>query len=222
MLDLKKDKKEKTKEKPKEKEIEKEKPILEPERSLKIFEKNENDDDIILKISSNITIDIYTLDSSYQKKITIPSSKKQFYQIDSKENGVYKIISGKSVTVRKDGMIYPKNETWYWYGNVGTTSPPSGNQKPTSIQISYTLGKSVISTTVGSNTYYVTINVLDYSSEYVEAKIDEFTTDSVDTNILFHKIEDYVTYKLEIENTDSYDYTLKSVTNIFKEEDLLS
>lgn len=158
---------------------EKEKPILNPERILKIFEKNENDDDIILKISSNITIDIYTLDSSYQKKITIPSSKKQFYQIDSKENGVYKIISGKSVTVRKDGMIYPKNETWYWYGNVGTTSPPSGNQKPTSIQISYTLGKSVISTTVGSNTYYVTINVLDYSSEYVEAKIDEYIKNNV-------------------------------------------
>ena len=164
-----------------EEEKEKEKPMLKPVLSLKIYENNENDDDIILKISANTTIDIYTLDSTYQEKIQIPSSKKKFYQIDSKENGEYKIISGQSVTIRKDGMVYPKNQTWYWYGNVGTTSPPKEGQKPTRIQISFTLGKSIISTTVGSNTYYVTINVLDYASEYVEAKIDEYIKTNVTT-----------------------------------------
>ena len=149
--------------------------------NLKTFEKIEDDDDVILKISSDIKVDLYTLNSGYTERIQIPSSKKTYYQIDSKENGKYKIISGKSVTVRADGMVYPKNETWYWYGNVGTTSPPREDQTPTYIEISYTLGKSVISATVGSNTYQVTINVLDYASEYVEAKIDAYIKANVTT-----------------------------------------
>ena len=148
--------------------------IPKPKHNLKIFEKTENDDDIILKISSDIKVDLYILNSGYTEKIQIHSSKKTYYQIDSKENGKYKIISGDSVTVRADGMVYPKNETWYWYGNIGTTSPPREDQTPTYIEISYTLGKSVISAAVGSNTYQVTINVLDYASEYVEAKIDAY------------------------------------------------
>ena len=82
---------------------------LKQKQNLKIFEKNEKDDDIILKISANTTIDIFTLNSNYLEKIKIPSDRRTFYQIDSKENGEYKIISGQSVTVSNDGMIYPKN-----------------------------------------------------------------------------------------------------------------
>ena len=93
--------------------------------------------------------------------------------------GNIKLFYGNSVIVRVDGIVCPKNETWYWYNDWGTTSSPSVDQKPTRIEISYTLGKSIIS--AGSNTYQVTINVLVYASKYIEAKIDAYIKTNVTT-----------------------------------------
>ena len=147
---------------------------------VKLEENNENDDDITLKISSNLNIDIYTLASNYKEKISIPSNKYQVYKIDSGSSGTYRVISGNSVTVGKDGIIYPKNKTTYWYGNIGYSYPLS-DKEPTSIVISYALGESKVNATVGTKSYIITVNVKDYASEYVENIIDAYIKTNVTT-----------------------------------------
>ena len=141
---------------------------------------NEEDDDVTLMISSDLTVDIYTLDSTYTDVLQIPSTKKKFYQVDSGPLGKYKVTSGNSVTVATDGTIYPKNTTWYWYGGMGYSYPLTGKE-PTRIQVSYTLGTSVVTVTIGTKQYKVTVNVKDYASEYVDAKIDAYIKANVTT-----------------------------------------
>ncbi len=46
-----------------------------------------------------------------------------------------------------------------------------------------------------------------------DTTINVFDEEYADSDITFHKLDDFVTYKLEIENTDSKDYTLTSITN---------
>ena len=144
----------------------------------KIEEVNASDDNKILKNTSDINIDIYTLDSNYKKKISIPSDRYQIYKIDSGSSGTYRVISGISVTVGEDGIIYPQNRTTYWYGNVGFWDPVEG-QEPTSIVITYTLGESKINATIGTKSYIITVNVKDYASEYVEDIIGAYIKENV-------------------------------------------
>ena len=101
------------------------------------------------------------------------------YEIDSGSSGTYVVISGNSVIVGKDGIIYPMNKTTYWYGNIGF-SDPAKDQEPTRIEISYNLGVSKINATVGINSYIITVNVKDYASEYVENIIDAYIKANVD------------------------------------------
>lgn len=151
--------------------------------SMKIesfVENHEKDDDVTLMISSDLTVDIYTLDSTYTDVLKIPSTKKKFYQVDSGPLGKYRVTSGNSVTVATDGTIYPRNTTWYWYGGMGYSYPLTGKE-PTRIQVSYTLGTSVVTVTIGTKQYKVTVNVKDYASEYVEAKVDAYIKANVTT-----------------------------------------
>ena len=133
----------------------------------------EENSKISLMISSDITIDIYTVITAFKDKVPIPSDRYQIYKIDSGSSGIYRVISGSSVTVGNDGIIYPKNKTIYWYGNISFTQPIQGIQ-PTSTTIQYDLGQSKVSVNVGTNTYIITVNVKDYAKEYVEAKLDNY------------------------------------------------
>ena len=138
----------------------------------------EEEDDIILSGSSDITVDIYTIITAFKDKIPIPSDRYQIYEIGSGSSGTYRVISGDSVTVGKDGIIYPKNRTLYWYGNNVFFEPIPG-RTPTSITTEYTLGQSKVSVNIGANTYTITVNVKDYASEYVEAKLDTYIKENV-------------------------------------------
>ncbi len=145
---------------------------------LEIDEKNNE----MKKFISNVNIELYTLESTYTKKINIPSDRYQYYKIDSGSNAKYKISSGKSVTVTSDGIIYPKNTTWYWYGGMGYSSPISGKE-PTSISTDYTLGTSVVTAIIGGQEYKITVTVKDYASEYVEAKFDSYINTNVTNKV---------------------------------------
>ena len=71
---------------------------------------NYDEEDVItLNDFSDITIDIYTIITAYIDKIPIPADRYQIYKIESGSSGTYRVVSGKSVTVGKDGIIYPKN-----------------------------------------------------------------------------------------------------------------
>lgn len=50
-------------------------------------------------------------------------------------------------------------------------------------------------------------------SEGVNVGIDEFDDSTVKSNIEFHKVGDYVTYKMTVKNNDDKDYTVKSISH---------
>ena len=143
-------------------------------------EDKENDDDIKLMISKDMTVNLYILRSLFSDKLTIPNNKYQKYQIDSGNSGKYKIISGESVKVGSDGLIYPKNETWYCVqsGFAFCSTWPSGNPNEI-VDVRYTPGTSVVQATVNNKTYTITVNVIDYAEEYVDEKLKEYIKKNV-------------------------------------------
>lgn len=142
-------------------------------------EEDEDEDDIILRATtSDKTIDLFTIDSTYKDVLQIPKDRLTIYQIPEGTTGKYRVTSGNTVLVNSFGTISPANTTWYWYGNMGTTSPQP-NKTPTQIQIEYRLGTSVVSATIGDKVYKITVNVKDYADEYVENKLNDYIKKNV-------------------------------------------
>ena len=48
-------------------------------------------------------------------------------------------------------------------------------------------------------------------TQFAETDINEFDEENADSDILYHKVGDYVVYKLVIENTDDKDYKIQSI-----------
>lgn len=55
--------------------------------------------------------------------------------------------------------------------------------------------------------------VLSENSSNVEASVVNFDENNGNTNIIFHKVDDYAVFKLTIENNDNVDYTIESITD---------
>ena len=142
------------------------------------LEESEDDDNLILKTKKDITIDLYTLDNGYDKILQFPKNKLKIYQIQEGKNGKYKIISGNSVEVNDEGTVYPRNTTIYWYGGIGG-SIPDKTKTPTRITTTYYYSTSVITATIGTDIYKITVNVKDYAREYAENKLDDYIKKNV-------------------------------------------
>jgi hypothetical protein len=145
-------------------------------------EEDKEDDDVKLMISQNTTVNLYILRSLFSDKLSIPNSKIQKYQIDSGKSGKYKIISGESVTVSSDGLILPKNKTWYCVQkSFGIcTTWPSGDPDEV-VDVRYTPGTSEVQATVNDKAYIITVNVIDYAEEYVDNKLKDYIKKNVTT-----------------------------------------
>ena len=143
-------------------------------------EDKESDDDIKLMISKDMTVNLYILRSLFTDKLSIPNTKSQKYQIDSGKSGKYKIISGESVEVSTDGLIIPKNVTWYCVqgGFAVCSTWPSGNPNEI-VDVRYTPGTSAVQATVNNKTYIITVNVIDYAEEYVDEILKEYIKKNV-------------------------------------------
>ena len=138
---------------------------------------NEYDNKIM--ISKDLTIDLYTLNSNYGDALKIPSNLNKIYKIDSGTSGKYKIISGNSVTVGADGIIYPKNQTWYCHQGTFYSCSSSPGPNYEIVEIDYTLGTSIVQATVNDKAYKITVNVLDYATIYVDGKLDEYIKSNI-------------------------------------------
>lgn len=55
--------------------------------------------------------------------------------------------------------------------------------------------------------------VLNQKNKTAESEILEFNDENVKMETVFHKLDDYVVYKVTIQNTDSKDYIIKSITD---------
>jgi hypothetical protein len=80
--------------------------------------KSESEDDVVLMATGDITINLFTLKSTYIGALQIPKDRLKLYQIPEGSSGKYKVTSGSSVTVNTFGTITPRNTTWYWYGGL--------------------------------------------------------------------------------------------------------
>lgn len=52
---------------------------------------------------------------------------------------------------------------------------------------------------------------INEKSSTIDASISDFSSDNVETDIVYHKYNDYVEFKLTIHNNDSKDYIIDSM-----------
>lgn len=142
------------------------------------------EDNIILMATQDISIDLFTMTSTYEGILKIPKDRLKLYQVKEGSSAKYKVTSGSSVTVNTFGTITPRNTTWYWYGGMGYTSRIP-DKVPTRIEVKFNLGTSTITVTNGNVSYKITVNVKDYATEYVENKLNEY----IKTNVTNQKTQ---------------------------------
>ncbi len=151
--------------------------------------------------------ELYVLDDSYKEAIgDIPSQYPQSVQLEvnSDSDSVRWYVSkGDSVTVDENGLVTPRTEVWYWYGNIGTTAPPEEGEEPTAIEVSYNTGESTVVCVVDGVSVSVVINVVDYSDVYVDEKIQEY----IDANIT-DSMTDYEKLDKVCQYVAGFDYSV--------------
>lgn len=154
-----------------------------PEEQLFDSGEEEADDTMLTASNNEITVDLYALNSSYAEKLKIPSSYKQSYQINVSGGGTaaYQIISGNSVTVSSEGLVKPKSTTWYWNGNVGSTSSTGAAGEIKTVEYEY--GTSVIEVKTSKETYKVSVTVKNYAAKYAEDAIDKYIAQNIESTM---------------------------------------
>ncbi len=150
--------------------------------------------------------DIYVLNEDFKEAIgEIPLGYPLSVQLEvnTPSDSMYWYVSeGESVTVDQNGLVTPNTETWYWYGNFATTFPMEG-QEPTDVEVSYITGESTVTCVVNGTRVSAVINVVDYSSLYVDEKIQEY----IDTNIT-DSMTDYEKLDKVCQYAASFDYSV--------------
>ena len=130
---------------------------------------------ISLVNTNNRKVTIYGLNTKYESALKIPSDKLKIYQIDAGSSGTYsvKTVSGRAVSVSKEGTITPANTTWYWYGNMGYSSPQSGKTAD-KIETRIYPGVSIVTAKVGDTTFTINVTSIEYGEEYAENIINSY------------------------------------------------
>ncbi len=142
---------------------------------------------------------IYALGETYNNKLSIPSELKKEFQItvlDSTENPKYKVISGNSVLVSENGLVTPKVTTYYCKENVCSTSNSSSYDRTYQ---KVEVGTSKISVVVGSETFEVNVNVVDYAVYSAEKKMKDFVDENIRSNMNDYEkmetiVKDFIRY----------------------------
>ena len=135
---------------------------------------------VILIDTSNRKVTIYGLNSKYESTINIPSDKSTSYLIDAGTSGIYtvKSVSGRAVSVSKEGIITPAKTTWYWYGNWGYSAPQSG-KTPDRIETTVYPGISIVTAKVGDISFNINVTSIEYGGEYAENIINSYLQTNV-------------------------------------------
>lgn len=151
-------------------------------------------------------VTLYTMDSWAEPYLTLPSGAKTSYQLQvtGASQVTYKVISGDSVTVSSTGLITPAADTWYWYGNIGYSTPIDG-KTPDSVTSSCHYGKSVVQVSAGGSIFKVTANVVNYAQTYADQVMDEYIEKYVTESMSgYEKIQEACKF------TAGFDYSVSS------------
>lgn len=128
--------------------------------------------------ATNVTL--YGLDDWAKEYISIPSNLDTSFQlsVSGATTASYSVIEGDSVTVSKNGKLALNITTWYWYGNMGTTSPRP-DETPTKVTNDVQYGKSVVQVTAGGKTFKVNVEVKDYAEVYADEIMDAYIAENI-------------------------------------------
>ncbi|MGN0599798.1 MAG: hypothetical protein ACI4JK_07860 [Oscillospiraceae bacterium] len=129
---------------------------------------------------------LYNLAPSYQEYISIPSEYPTSYQLDlggATIKSSYCTTYDNCVDISSDGLVTPAYQAWYYYGNIGYSSPIAG-QEPDQIVKSAQFGTCTyrILDSKGIYTYY-NFEVRDYASIYAERAICKRINECVTPNM---------------------------------------
>ena len=135
---------------------------------------------VILIDTKDREVTIYGLNSKYGSTIQIPSDKLKLYQIDAGSAGKYRVkgVSGRAVSVNKEGTITPGNTTWYWYGNRGYSVPQAGKTADR-VETQVYPGVSVVTAQVGDISFNIIVTSKEYGEEYAENIINSYLKTNV-------------------------------------------
>lgn len=136
-------------------------------------------------ISINSTdVTIYAMEDWAEKCISIPSNFNTSYQlVVSGANHISYYVAGyETVNISKNGLITPKINTYYWYGNYGTTVEDP-NKTPTKITKDIEYGESTIIVCADDAEFKVKVNVVDYSYVYAEKIMDDYVSENIKNNM---------------------------------------
>ena len=132
-----------------------------------------------INFSNSSEINLYALSFEFTSVIKIPSDSQSIYQITGTNDTTYVVSNGSSVGVTSLGTVYPRNTTWYWYGNKSYVYPQKGKNL-TKISNTFYEGKSII-TILSANKTETTIsfNVIDYGILYADKILKNFVINNV-------------------------------------------
>lgn len=82
------------------------------------------------------------------------------------------------MNISSNGLITPKINTYYWYGNYGTTVEEP-NKTPTKITKDIEYGESTIIVCADDVEFEVKVNVVDYSDVYAEKIMDDYVSKNI-------------------------------------------
>ena len=72
-----------------------------------------------------------------------------------------------------------------------------------------------------SDVFEITDASISEKSDTVEASIDSFENNTIKSSVTYHKVNDYVVYKITIKNQGSEDYTIKEIFDDFEDDYLI-
>lgn len=117
-------------------------------------------------------VSVYGMDSWAEGFLELPADKQSFQlKVSGASSVSYRVWSG-TAKVDENGVVTPGVRTWYWYGNIGYSSPRS-DAEPDSITRDILFGDSVVRVTADGKTFDVTVHVKEYASEYASEQLDK-------------------------------------------------
>lgn len=128
-------------------------------------------------------VDLYYLDSSYSSFISIPSDYPQSYRFpaDGMSNPQIRSLDPWDVTV-ENGVATLAKETWYYYGNVGYSSPIQGKE-PDRIKETVSDDGGYVTVSSGGKTDLYHINAVDYAEKYTEKVMREYLDQNITSSM---------------------------------------
>lgn len=127
------------------------------------------------KLVNATDVTLYALSDSMKDVLTIPSGKKQSFQLVANgTNATYRVDSGSSCTVDANGLIQIRTVQTTVY-NLST------GESRVEDRVQY--GDSVIKCVVDGETCYVNVHVVDYSVVYADELIAQYLSENITDNM---------------------------------------